>query len=102
MIIKNGTSNYFERGNYANEFHNKFDDPLYLQKNSKMHDSNGHFIKFSSSKCNYYERGGYEFPIYGTNNYNLHLPTIDMHWYTLIGCDLFIYKIPMHRKKVRL
>ena len=25
-----------------------------------------------------------------------------MLWYTPIGCDSFIYKIPMHRKKVRL
>jgi hypothetical protein len=38
--------------------------------------------------------------IYDTNNYKLHLPTVDMHWYTLI--DSFMYKIPMHRKKVRL
>jgi hypothetical protein len=101
-IIKNGTRNYFERGKHANEFHNKFDDPLYLPKNSKMHDSNSHFIKFSSSNCNYYERGGYECPLYDTNNYKFHLPTTDMHWYTLISCDSFIYKIPMHRKKIRL
>jgi hypothetical protein len=25
---------------------NKFNDPLYLPKNSKMHDSNSHFAKF--------------------------------------------------------
>jgi hypothetical protein len=45
-IIKNGTSNYFERGKHANECHNKFNYPLYLPKSSKMHDSNSHFIKF--------------------------------------------------------
>jgi hypothetical protein len=67
-----------------------------------MHDLNSHFVKFSSSNCNYYERGGYECPLYETNNYKLYLPTVDMHWYTLIGCDSFIYKIPMHRKKVTL
>jgi hypothetical protein len=67
-----------------------------------MHDSNSYFVKFSSSNCNYYERRGYECPLYETNNYKLHLPTVDMHCYTLIGCDSFIYKIPMHRKKVRL
>jgi hypothetical protein len=71
--IKNGTSNYFERGKHDNECHNKFDDPLYLPKISKMHDSNSIFIKFSSSTCNYYERGGYECPLYDTNNYKLHL-----------------------------
>jgi hypothetical protein len=32
----------------------------------------------------------------------MHFPTVNMLWYTLIGCDSFIYKIPMHRKKVRL
>jgi hypothetical protein len=67
-----------------------------------MHDPNGHFITFSSSNCNYYERGVYEYPLYDTNNYKLHLPTIDMHWYTLIGCDSFMYKIPMDRNEVRL
>jgi hypothetical protein len=44
--IKNGTSNYFERGKHANDFHNKLNDPLYLPKISKMHDSNSHFINF--------------------------------------------------------
>jgi hypothetical protein len=41
--IKNGTNNYFERRKHANEYHNKFYDPLYLPKISKMHDSNSHF-----------------------------------------------------------
>jgi hypothetical protein len=66
-IIRNGTSNYFERGKHVNKCHIKFNDPFYLPKISK-----------------------------------LHLPTIDIHWYTLIGCDSFMYKIPMHRKIVRL
>jgi hypothetical protein len=99
-IVKNGTSNYFERKKH--ECHNKFDDPLYLPKFSKMHDSNSHFIKISSSNCDYYEKGGYECPLYDTKNYKLHLPIVDMHSYTLIGCDSFMYKISMHRKKVRL
>jgi hypothetical protein len=73
--IKNGTNEYFERVKHANECHNKFDDPLYLPKISKMHDLNSHFVKFYSSNCNYYERGGYEYPLYETNNYKLHLLT---------------------------
>jgi hypothetical protein len=101
-IIKNGTINYFQRGKHGNECHNNFDDPLYLPKISKMHDSNSHCVNFSSSNCNYYERGGYECPLYETNNYKFHLPTIDMNFYTLIGCDSFIYKIQMHRKEVRI
>jgi hypothetical protein len=100
--IKNGTSNYFERGKHANECHNKFNDPLYLLKISKLYDSNSHTIKFSSSNCNYYERGGYECPLYVTNNYMMHSPTNNMQWHTSICCDLSIYKMPMHRKKVRI
>jgi hypothetical protein len=68
---------------------------------SKIHDSNSYTINFPSSKCNYYERGGYKHPLYANDNYKMHLTTVDMLWYTLIGCDSFIYKIPMHRKKVR-
>jgi hypothetical protein len=60
------------------------------------------FVKFSSSNCNYYERGGYECPIYENNSFKLHLSNVDMHCYTLIVCDSSIYKIPMHRKKGRL
>jgi hypothetical protein len=69
---------------------------------SRIHDSNSYTINFPASKCNYYERGGYKHPLYVNDNYKMHLPTVYMLWYTLIGCDSFIYKIPMHRKKVRL
>jgi hypothetical protein len=61
--IKNGTANYFERGKHANECHNKFNDPLYLPKISKFHYSIIHTIKFASSNCNYYERGGDNYPL---------------------------------------
>jgi hypothetical protein len=44
--------------------------------------SNSHFIKFSSVNCNYCKRGGYECPLYDSKNYKLHLPTVDMYWYT--------------------
>jgi hypothetical protein len=57
-MIKNDIGNYFERGKHANEGHNKFNDPLYVPKISKLHNSNCHAIKFPSSNCNYYERGG--------------------------------------------
>ena len=102
VIIKSATNNYFERGKHVNESLNKFNDPLYMPQFPKIHDSNSHTIKFSSSNWNYHKRGGYKHPLYANDNYKLHLPTIDMLWYTSIGCNLFIYKIPMHRKKVRL
>ena len=98
VMIKSGTNNYFERGKHDYESLNKFNDPLYMPQFSKIHDSNRHAINFFSSNCNYHERGRYKHPLYAIDNYNLHLPTIDMIWYTPIGYDPFIYKIPMHRK----
>jgi hypothetical protein len=62
-MIKNDVGNYFEIGKHANECLNKFNDSLYVQKISKLHDSNSHTIKFSSSNCRYYERGGVEYPL---------------------------------------
>jgi hypothetical protein len=49
VMIKNDISNYFERGKHANEFLNKFNDPIYVQKNPKLHDSTSYTIKFPSS-----------------------------------------------------
>jgi hypothetical protein len=102
VMIKGGTNNYFERGKHDYESLNKFNDHHYMPQFSKIHDSNSYTINFPSSKCNYYERGGYKHPLYANDSYKLHLPTINMHWYTPIVCDSFIYKIPMHRKKLRL
>jgi hypothetical protein len=69
-MIENDICNYFERGKHANGYLNKFNDPLYMPKISKLHDSNIHTIKFSSSNCNYYERGG--------DKYSLYVPSNDM------------------------
>jgi hypothetical protein len=50
FMIKNYIGNYFERGNHVNEFLNKFNDPLYVPKISKLHDSTSYTIKFSSKE----------------------------------------------------
>ena len=50
-------NNYFEIGKHANEFQNKFNDPLYVPKLSKLNDSCDSMVEFISSTCNYYERG---------------------------------------------
>ena len=94
-------NNYFERGKHANEFQNKFHDPLYLPKLSKLNDSIGHIVEYTSTTCNYYERGGDKNPLYA-NNHMLQVNIVNMHWETSIYGDSFIYKMPMHRKKVRL
>jgi hypothetical protein len=60
-MIENYIGNYVERGKHANECLGKFNDDLYVPKISKLHDSNIHTIKFSSSNCNYYERGGVKY-----------------------------------------
>ena len=51
-------NNYFERGKHANEFQNKFNDPLYVPILSKLNDSCDSMVEFISSTCNYYKRGG--------------------------------------------
>ena len=71
--------NYFERGKHANEFHNKFNNPLYVPKLSKLNDSCGYMVKFISTTCNYYERGGDKNPLYVTNNYMLQVNIVNMH-----------------------
>jgi hypothetical protein len=52
--------------------------------------------------CNYYERGGDKYTLYVSSNDMLCSPTNEMQWYTSSCCYLVLYKIPMHRKKVRL
>ena len=90
-------NNYFERGKHANKLQNKFNDPHYVPKLSKLEDSIGYMIKYTSTTCNYYERGSDKNPLYATKNYGLQVNIVNMHWETS-----FIYKMPMHRKKVRL
>jgi hypothetical protein len=100
--MKIDIGNYFERAKHANECLNEFNDPLYVPNISKLHDSNVHTTKFSSSNCNYYEKGGVKYPLYASSNDMMCSPTNDMQWYASTCCYLVIYKMPMHRKKVRL
>ena len=54
---------------------------------------------------NYYERGKYGCRIFhGTKTplYMLQVTTFNMHGEISIYCDSFLYKMPMHRKRVRL
>ena len=59
-------------------------------------------VKFTFDACNYYERGRNKsllyvymlFKIQATDNY--------MHWIPQSCFYLFTYKMPMHRKRVRL
>jgi hypothetical protein len=96
-MIKNDIGNYFERGKHATECLNKSNDPLYVTKISKLLYSNVHAIKFSFSNYNYYERGGVT-----SSNEMMCSHTNDMQWYASTFCYLVIYKMPMHRNKVRL
>ena len=95
-------NNYFERGKHANKLQNKFNDPHYVPKLSKLEDSIGYMVEYTFTTCNYYERGGDKNPLYATNNYGLQVNIVNMHWETSIYGDSFIYKMSMHRKKDRL
>ena len=97
----NDNINSLERGKHANDCYDKFNDPLYAQKFTKLPQSNNYIVNFASTICNYYERGGDKCPLYVPNNFKLQTPTDNMHWFTPNCCDSFIYKMLMHRKKVR-
>ena len=99
--INTNLSNYFERGKSSSEFHNKFINPYSVPILSKLHDPNGYIVKFAYSNCNYYERGGDKCPPYACNN-NMNSSTGNMQGCASIFYNSIIYKMPMHRKKVRI
>jgi hypothetical protein len=59
-------------------------------------------VEFTYNACDYYERGGDKSPHYATNNYKLQGAAVNIYWNTSIHFYSFIYKMPMHRKEVRL
>ena len=93
--------NYFERGKHTNSSHDSFTNPLYVPKIAKLHQSNSSFVKFASTTCNYYERGRKAY-LYGFVLFKTQPTDHYMHWLPQNSCYLFIYKMPMHRKRVRL
>lgn len=52
--------------------------------------------------CNYYERGTTSPPLYVSNTTELQEIAYTMHWPLLDVHELFLYDMPMHRKRVRL
>ena len=52
--------------------------------------------------CNYYERGTTSPPLYVSNTIELQEITYTMHWPLLDVHELFLYDMPMHRKRVIL
>ena len=69
---------------------------------SKLHDPSGYIVKFASSNSNYYEGGGDKCPPYACNNCNSNSYTGNMQGYASVCYNSIIYKMPMHRKKVRI
>ena len=52
--------------------------------------------------CNYYERGTTSLPLYVSNMKELQETAYAMHWPLLVVHELFLYDMPMHKKRVRL
>jgi hypothetical protein len=94
---ENSTINYFEKGKHANEYNDNYNDSLHK---TNLHALIHSIVEFTSNACNYYERRGDKCPPYTSNDYMFHSPIDDLQRYASIY--LVIYKIPMHRKKVRL
>jgi hypothetical protein len=82
----------------------EFDDPLCsLDDKSLCGDSiQNYVVMFNFNACNYYERGRDKNPLYVSMLFKMQAFDYYMHWLPQICCYLFIYKIPMHRKRVRL
>ena len=59
-------------------------------------------VKFTFDACNYYERGRNKSPLYISMLFKMQATDYYMHWLPHIYCYLFTYKMPMHRKRVRL
>ena len=57
---------------------------------------------FNFNACNYYERGRDKNSFYVSMLFKMQAIDYYMHWLLQILCYLLIYKIPMHRKRVRL
>ena len=51
---------------------------------------------------NYYERGTISPPLYVSNTIKLQETAYAMYWHLLDVHELFLYDMPMHRKRVRL
>ena len=83
---------------------NDIDDTLCsLDDKSLCGDSiKNYVLEFTFDACNYYERGRNKIPLYVSTLFKMQATDYYMHWLPQSCCYLFIYKIPMHRKRVRL
>jgi hypothetical protein len=59
-------------------------------------------IEFTLDACKFYERGKYKIPLYIFMLFKMQATGNYMHWVPFIFCYLLIYKMLMHRKRVRL
>jgi hypothetical protein len=59
-------------------------------------------IKFTFDACNYYERARDKSPLYFSMSFKMQATDHYMHYLPLSCCYLFIYEMPMHRKRLSL
>ena len=59
-------------------------------------------VKFTYDACKHYEGGRDNSPLYVSTLFKMQATENYMHWIPQTCYYLFIYKMPMHRKKVRL
>jgi hypothetical protein len=61
-----------------------------------------YFIEFTLDDCKFYERERDKSPLYVFMLFKMQATGHYRYWVPFICCYLFIYKMPMHRKRVRL
>ena len=102
FVLMNMT--FFSPPTIEDEIDCEFDDPICsLDDKSLCGDSiQNYVVMFNFNACNYYERGRDKNPLYVYMLFKMQTIYYYMHWLPQICCYLFIYIIPMHRKRVRL
>jgi hypothetical protein len=73
-------------------------DDLYLCGDS-IHNYD---VEFTFDACKYFERARDKSPLYASMLFKFQASDHYMNWLLQSCCYLFIYKMPMHRKRVRL
>jgi hypothetical protein len=82
----------------------ELDDPLCPLDDLSLYGESiqNYVVKFTHDACKNYGRGSNKSPLYVTTIFKMQATDHYMHWIPQPCCYLFIYKMPMHRKKVRL
>jgi hypothetical protein len=81
----------------------ELDDPLCSLEDSYLCGDfiHNYDVEFTFDVCKYFEKERDKSPLYASMLFKMQATDHYMHWLPQSCCYLFIYKMPMHRKRVR-